>query len=231
MNKAADAAPVLACEGLCKEYSQGAQTLQILENVALSVAVGEMVAVMGVSGSGKTTLLHLLGGLDVPTAGEVWIAGMALSTLSEKSRGHLRNHSLGFVYQFHHLLEEFNVLENVAMPLLIRGARRKEIDTRVMAILERIGLADRSVHRPSQLSGGERQRVAIARALVTEPQCVLLDEPTGNLDHHNATLFQELLGELNRELGIACVVATHSESLAQVAHRLLHLESGVLQPA
>lgn len=220
--------PVLACNVLVKTYSQGPQVVEVLQGINLEVAPGERIAIVGSSGSGKTTLLNMLGGLDLPTSGTVKVAGKNLAEVNETERGMLRNRYLGFVYQFHHLLGEFTALENVAMPLLIAGLDKLTVNRRSEAILGRVGLAARVSHKPAELSGGERQRVAIARALVTEPQCVLLDEPTGNLDGRTAREVQALMTELNKELGISFVIVTHDEQLADSMERKLELRDGKL---
>lgn len=220
--------PVLACIDLVKTYSQGPQAVEVLQGINLEVAPGERIAIVGSSGSGKTTLLNMLGGLDLPTSGTVKVAGRNLAEVNETERGMLRNRHLGFVYQFHHLLGEFTALENVAMPLLIAGLDKATVNRRSEAMLGRVGLAARVSHKPAELSGGERQRVAIARALVTEPQCVLLDEPTGNLDGRTAREVQALMTELNKELGISFVIVTHDEQLADSMARKLELRDGKL---
>ena len=219
---------VVTCEQLEKTYSQGPQLVQVLKGVNLQVGRGERIAIVGSSGSGKTTLLNLLGGLDLPTSGKVTIAGKNLAQVDETQRGLLRNKHLGFVYQFHHLLGEFSALENVCMPLLIARLPMVEAAQRARTMLGKVGLEARVEHKPSELSGGERQRVAIARALVTEPNCVLLDEPTGNLDRNTATEIHALMNDLNEKLEISFIVVTHDEALASSMERKFLLADGLL---
>src|SRR5277367_5477938 len=219
---------VLEGVDLAKDFVQGSVKIQVLRAASIKVHAGERIAIVGASGSGKTTLLQLLGGLDLPTRGSVDIAGSAMNQLNDTERGRLRNHAVGFVYQFHHLLPEFTALENVAMPLMVRRMNPRAAKEQAGALLSRVGLAERLEHRPSQLSGGERQRAAVARALVTRPKLVLADEPTGNLDGKNAAQVFELMLELNRELGTSLVIVTHDERLAARLDRVLILEDGVL---
>lgn len=221
---------VLEAHGLVKVFEEGGRELKVLRGVELRVNTRDRLAIIGASGSGKTTLLQLLGGLDQSTAGEVRVCGQSMSALNNSERGKLRNRELGFVYQFHYLLPEFTALENVAMPLLIRGVRSTEAKGKAEALLARIGLVERLHHRPSKLSGGERQRIAVARALITRPSIVLADEPTGNLDRPAGTRLFDLMLELNSDLGTSLVVVTHDPDLAGRMDRILKLEDGLLKP-
>jgi len=220
---------VVCASGVAKTYAEGGLRTEVLSGVSFALKRGQTMAIVGASGSGKSTLLHILGGLDTLSAGEVEVDGRVLSTLSDAERGRVRNRSLGFIYQFHHLLPEFTALENVCMPLLIRGTAIGEAQRRAAVLLERVGLAARMGHKPSELSGGERQRCAVARALVTRPACVLGDEPTGNLDEGNAAQVYALMLELNREIGTSFILVTHDTRLAARMDRTMVLHNGVLQ--
>ena len=219
---------ILACEAVCKNYYDGQLNVQVLDNLTLQVEKGRSIGIVGASGSGKSTLLHILGGLDKPTSGRVSLMGQDLSQLSQKQLSRLRNQHLGFVYQFHHLLPEFSALENVMMPLLIGKRPKEQARERALLMLEKVGLKDRVLHRPGELSGGERQRAAIARALVTDPACLLADEPTGNLDRKNALNILDMMMELKQELGTALVVVTHDDEMAARFDRVLNMTDGAL---
>jgi lipoprotein ABC transporter, ATP-binding protein len=219
---------ILACEAVCKNYYDGQLNVQVLDNLTLQVEKGRSIGIVGASGSGKSTLLHILGGLDKPTSGRVSLMGQDLSELSQKQLSRLRNRHLGFVYQFHHLLPEFSALENVMMPLLIGKRPKEQARERALLMLEKVGLKDRVLHRPGELSGGERQRAAIARALVTDPACLLADEPTGNLDRKNALNILDMMMELKQELGTALVVVTHDDEMAARFDRVLNMTDGAL---
>ena len=223
--------PVIVAQGISRIYREGPTQVQVLADLSLTLDAGDMLAVVGSSGSGKTTLLNLLGGLDQPDEGEVTICGQPLAGLGESALCRLRNHHLGFIYQFHHLLPEFTALENAAMPLLVRGLRAAEASRRAADLLDRVGLGARLAHKPSELSGGERQRVAIARALVGEPDLVLADEPTGNLDERTAAQVQDLMLELNQQLGTAFLLVTHDQSFARRCGIRLALHDGRLEQA
>ena len=222
---------VLSCRALSKVYAGGAEEVRVLNAVSFDLAPGESVAIVGASGSGKSTFLHLLGGLDQPSAGDVLIAGRSWQSMSERERGHWRNRHMGFVYQHHHLLPEFTALENVAMPLLVRGLSKAAAELEARAWLERVGLGHRLQHTPAALSGGERQRTSIARALVTRPSCVLADEPTGNLDRQTAAQVFSVFRELSVESGVAFVLVSHDPDLAAQLDRTLRLQDGVLSAA
>jgi len=219
----------LECSGLAKSFSEGGVVLEVLKGIDLTVSPAETIAIVGASGAGKTTLLQLLGGLDEPTSGRVLVFGQDLATLPGRSRGQVRNESIGYVYQFHHLLPEFTAVENVAMPLLLRRDSVDEVYSQCVALLDRVGLGGRLNHRPGELSGGERQRVAVARAMVTKPAVVLADEPTGNLDHKTGEKTLDLLLDLNRESSTSLILVTHSDEIAQRMGRILQLDDGLLR--
>lgn len=222
---------VLEAKDITKTFTDGRSSVDVLKGLSLQVCAGEFVSIVGSSGSGKSTLLHVLGGLDRPTSGEVFLNNERFDTLNETKRGELRNQHLGFVYQFHHLLPEFTALENVAMPLMLRqSANYKQVSEQAKYLLDRVGLSHRLTHKPGELSGGERQRVALARALVAQPKVMLADEPTGNLDRHTAMTIFELLTDLKKEFDMAMLIVTHDEQLAQSADRILHMQDGIWTP-
>ena len=221
--------PVIRCENVCRDYDDGESVIKVLQGIDFTIHAGERIAIVGTSGSGKSTFLQLLGGLDKPTSGDIIVTGQPLSQLSETKKSILRNQSLGFVYQFHHLLPEFTALENVAMPLLIRNENPKAAIAKATEWLAAVGLQDRLHHKPGMLSGGERQRAALARALVTTPRCVLADEPTGNLDRHNAEQVQKLISTLSKEFGVSFVLVTHDRSWAETLDKGFELLDGKLR--
>lgn len=225
-----DETPVLACEGVRKTFSEVRKPITVLEHIDLSVTSGDRIAIIGASGSGKSTLLHVLGGLDMPTQGFVTIQGQDMTSLSNAARGRVRNESLGFIYQFHHLLPEFTTLQNVAMPLLLRHGSNRPAFEAARDLLDKVYMGDRVEHKPTELSGGERQRAAVARALVSQPACILADEPTGNLDHQTATDVFDLMLELNASMDTSLVMVTHDHALAQRMDRILQLDEGRLTP-
>ncbi|MBL4851411.1 MAG: lipoprotein-releasing ABC transporter ATP-binding protein LolD [Gammaproteobacteria bacterium] len=228
MNNTSATTDVLRCVHLAKTHNEGSLNVEVLKDIDFSIAAGEQVAILGTSGEGKSTLLHLLGGLDKPTRGEVWIAGQNIVNLNEKQRGHLRNRALGFIYQLHHLLPEFTAVENVVMPLRIRGIALNDATEQAENILKRVGLGHRLTHKPAELSGGERQRTAIARALVTKPQCIMADEPTGNLDQKNADQVYQIMLELNQEMNTSLLLVTHDLRLAERTDKIYVLADGKL---
>ena len=230
MNDAALKQSVLACRDLSMTYREGSLNTHVFKDLNFTVEPGETVAIVGASGAGKSTLLHLLGGLDTPTAGEVYVDGLLMSSLSDSERGSLRNKALGFIYQFHHLLPEFTAMENVMLPVLLADADQSTATTRARELLEAVGLGHRLDHKPGELSGGERQRAAVARAMANRPRCILGDEPTGNLDERTAAAVFELMLTLNREQGTALVVVTHDRRLASRLDRVVALADGKLQP-
>jgi len=219
---------VLSCSHLAKSYTDAHSTLHVLRDIDLTIRQGEQIAIMGASGSGKSTLLHLLGGLDTPTGGQIRIDGTPIERLNAVKLGRLRNRALGFIYQFHHLLPEFTALENVAMPLLVRGVSAAKASDEAARMLDRVGLSGRLTHKPGELSGGERQRAAVARALVARPVCVLADEPTGNLDRKNADQVYDLMLELNREFSTSYLVVTHDPQIAERMDRIMVLNDGYI---
>ena len=228
MSEPSNSDDVIRCQGVSKMFSEGPRDVRVLDNVDLAIQKGEQLAIVGRSGSGKSTLLQILGGLDKPTEGTVHVRGQAVYDLGAKARGQLRNEAIGFIYQFHHLLPEFTALENVSMPLLIRKMDRHQARDAASEVLERVGLSHRATHKPGELSGGERQRTAIARALVTQPACVLADEPTGNLDRHTANEVFALLRELNRDFDTSLVMVTHDMDLARRMDRTVTIDDGRL---
>ncbi len=219
---------VLNCSNVSKSFTEGGFSVDVLRDIDLNIQAGEQIAIIGSSGSGKSTLLHLLGGLDNPTTGQIWVAGKQINKLNSAKRAILRNQNLGFVYQFHHLLQEFTALENVAMPLLIRGCSPKQAKQKAAEILIKVGLEQRLEHKPGEMSGGERQRAAVARALVTNPKCLLADEPTGNLDQRTADKVYELMLDLNKTIGTSLILVTHAPDLAQRMDKILRLVNGKL---